>query len=142
MSGQATVDLRESSAVNTRINLVPPRDISGQVVFDGAPVLVRIGLRSTVASAMDIAQQSVSSAGAFMLRNVTASDYVFSISLGGDKSYVKSIQLGNVDLVEEGLRAPVSPMEKSGLSSVTMQEHFAATRSTTMARRCRTSRLS
>jgi hypothetical protein len=53
---------------------------------------------------MDIAPQPVSSSGAFVLRGISAGDYLFNISADLDKSYVRSIQAGSLDLLEDGLR--------------------------------------
>ena len=109
ISGQAIVDLRGVPAATARITRTPSREISSQVVFEGfsnAPDLsrVRVGLRSTVAAAMDIALQPVPSSGMVVFRDVVAGDYLFNISSNLDKSYVRSIRAGNLDLLEDGLR--------------------------------------
>jgi hypothetical protein len=110
LSGQAIADLRGAAETSTRITLAPSRELTGQVVVDGSggavPDMsrVRVGLRSTVAAAMDIAPQPVSSSGAFVLRGISAGDYLFNISADLDKSYVRSIQAGSLDLLEDGLR--------------------------------------
>jgi len=47
--------------------------------------------------------------GAFTLRNGTAGDYVVIVSPGFEKGYVKSIQLGSFDVLNDGLHAGNTP---------------------------------
>ena len=110
-SGQAVADLRGAAETNfIRIALAPSRELTGQIVVEGTTdrpadmSRIRVGLRSTVAAAMDIAPQSVSPSCAFVLRDIPAGDYLFNVSSNVDKSYVRSIQAGRLDLLENGLR--------------------------------------
>jgi hypothetical protein len=115
MSGQAIVDLRNATAGSTRITVTPARTLSGQVVVDGSPATapdlsrVRVGLRSLAAASMDIAPKSPSPTGAFSIPEVLAGDYLFNVSSTIEKSYVKSIRAGDVDLLEDGLHGTRLP---------------------------------
>jgi protocatechuate 3,4-dioxygenase beta subunit len=112
LSGQATVELGAANVTDTRIVISPVPDISGRVAIENGPGVaaldtarVQVGLNSTVATALDIKPQPVSVTGTFTLRNPTAGEYVVSVSPGIGKGYLKSIHLGNLDVLNDGLRA-------------------------------------
>ena len=90
--------------------IAPVPDVSGRVVIENRPGgaaadigRVQVGLKSTVATTLDVKPQLVSGADAFTLRNGTAGDYVVIVSPGFEKGYVKSIQLGSFDVLDDGL---------------------------------------
>jgi len=119
LSGQASLDANganaanDASTANIRIALAPVPDVSGQVVIEGRPegatdpdlARMRVGLRSTVSTALDVPQQALTATGTFTLGKIAAGDYVVSVSPGIEKGYVKSIRAGNTDILNDGLRA-------------------------------------
>ncbi len=109
LGGQVKVDLKNSSLTGIRIPVASTRVIAGQVA--GLPAAdvarVRVGLKSTAASLLDVPLQNTSN-GQFKLSNAVAGDYVVSIS-GVDEGYVKSIRLGNLDLLNDTLHAGEIP---------------------------------
>jgi hypothetical protein len=116
LSGQAIVDMADTNVANTasiRIALSPVPDLSGQVLIEGRTesandpdiARIRVGLRSTISTAMDVSPQPLSATGAFKLGNIAASDYVVNVSPGLEKGYVRSIQAGNTDILNDGLRS-------------------------------------
>ena len=116
ISGQSIVELGSANVTDARIVISPVPEVSGRVTIEsgtGAAAAdvgrVQVGLKSTVSTTMDLKPQSVSAAGAFTLRNETAGDYVVSVSPGMEKGYVKSIQLGNADILNDGFHAGNMP---------------------------------
>jgi hypothetical protein len=110
LSGQVMMDLGVANVTDARIVISPSPDISGRVTIESRPGVgdpdmgrILVGLKSTVAPALDLKPQPVSATGAFSLRNPTAGDYFVNVSPGIEKAYVKSIQLGNVDVLNDGL---------------------------------------
>jgi hypothetical protein len=110
LSGQTTVELGTANVTDARIVVSPLPDVSGRVAIENRTGIaaadmgrVQVGLKSTVATVLDIKPQPVSASGNFTLRNGTAGDYVVSVSPGIEKGYLKSIQLGNIDILNDGL---------------------------------------
>jgi protocatechuate 3,4-dioxygenase beta subunit len=116
LSGQTTVELGTANVTDARIVVSPLPDVTGRVAIENRPGIaaaemgrVQIGLKSTVATVLDIKPQPVSASGNFTLRNGTAGDYVVSVSPGIEKGYLKSIQLGNIDVLNDGLHTGTIP---------------------------------
>jgi hypothetical protein len=116
LSGQSTVELGSANVADARIVVSPLPDVFGRVAIENRPGIaaadmgrVQVSLKSTVATVLDIKPQPVSAAGTFTLRNATAGDYVVSVSPGIEKGYVKSIQLGNIDVLNDGLHTGTLP---------------------------------
>jgi protocatechuate 3,4-dioxygenase beta subunit len=116
MSGQSILELGSANLTDARILISPVPDVSGRVTIESGPGVaaaaverVKVGLKSTVSVAMDLNPQPVSAAGTFTLRNETAGDYVVTVSPGMEKGYVKSIKLGNADILNDGFHAGNMP---------------------------------
>jgi hypothetical protein len=130
---QTSVNVQGVSPSNMTLSLEPAWEIQGHVSVEGitasaAPDLSRLSVRAanTITALADALPSTPTASGMFTLKNVTSGNYVVTVppvsnmvasvtpSAQWQNAYVKSIRLGTIDVLENGLRLvspPVNPLE-------------------------------
>ena len=131
LSGQATVNLQGGNPSNVTLALAPAWEIQGRTTVENnagtaAPDLTTLKVRAanTVTSLADATADALSASGTFTLKNVTRGTYVVTVppisnlftagtaaatAPAWRNAYVKSLRLGNIDVLENGLRLDNPP---------------------------------
>jgi hypothetical protein len=119
--GQAVVDLDAADVSGVRIPVSAGPDIAGRVVVEGRRpgiadpdmAQLRVSLLSSIDPSNDVAPVTPAAVGAFTLHSVSLGDYLFNVmplsnlpssTVSGLKNaYVKSVRLGSIDILNDGL---------------------------------------
>jgi hypothetical protein len=130
---QTSVNVQGASPSNVTLSLEPAFEIQGRISIEGAaagaaPDLTKLSVRAanTITSLADAVPSTPSASGMFTLKNVTSGNYVMTVPpvsnmfstvaplAAWQNAYVKSIRLGNIDVLENGMRLvspPSTPLE-------------------------------
>ncbi len=130
---QSSVNVQGASPSDVTLSLEPAWEIQGRISVEGiaadaAPDLTRLSVRAanTITPLADALPSTPSASGMFTLKNVIGGSYVITVSPVSNifasvtpaapwqNAYVKSIRLGNIDVLENGMRLvspPVNPLE-------------------------------
>jgi len=127
------VSVQGATPSSVTLSLEPAFEIQGNIKLEGfaasaTPDLSKLSVRAanTVTALADALPSTPSASGMFALKNVTRGNYVVTVSpisnifasvappAAWQNAYVKSIRLGNIDVLENGMRLvtpPVNPLE-------------------------------
>jgi len=130
---QTSVNVQGASPSNVTLSLEPAFEIQGRISIEGAPAgaapdLTKLSVRAanTITSLADAVPSTPSASGMFTLKNVTSGNYVITVPpvsnmfstvvplAAWQNAYVKSIRLGSIDVLENGVRLvspPSTPLE-------------------------------
>jgi hypothetical protein len=130
LSGQTTINLQGTNLENVTLALAPSWEIQGRIRVEnnpsGAPPdLTTLSVRaaSTVIALADAPVSAPSASGEFTLKNMARGSYVVTVppvsklfapptaaaASAWQNAYVKSIRMGNIDVLENGLRLDNPP---------------------------------
>jgi carboxypeptidase family protein len=130
---QTAVNLQGVSPSGVSLSLEPSWQIQGRISVEGfaansTPDLTKLSVRAAnaVSALADALPSTPSASGMWMLKNVTSGSYVVTVAPVSNlfasvapappwqNAYVKSIRLGSIDVLENGLRLvspPTTPLE-------------------------------
>ena len=111
LAATLTLDVGKSNIDGLRIQMAPAANLSGRVVFDGASTSSGTPPRLSVVLVRDPELQGapspvtaiVGSNNAFTLNGIGIGDYRINIPQLPQNNYLKSIRLGAVDVLKDGL---------------------------------------
>ena len=130
---QTSVSVQGASPPNLTLSLEPSWEMQGRISVEGfaasaSPDLTRLSVRAanTITALADALPSTPSAAGMFTLKNVTSGSYVVTVppisnlaasvspAAPWQNAYVKSIRIGSIDVLENGMRLlspPTTPLE-------------------------------
>jgi len=130
---QTSVNVQGAGASSVTLSLEPAFEIQGRIRVEdfpasAAPDLTKLSVRAanTITALADALPSTPSASGVFTLRNVTSGNYIITVPpisnifstidppAPWQNAYVKSIRLGNIDVVDNGMRLvspPSTPLE-------------------------------
>jgi len=121
---QTAVNVQGASPSNVTLSLEPSWEMQGRISLEGfsanaAPDLTKLSVRatSTISALADALPSTPTASGMLTLKNVTSGNYVVTVPPVSNllqNAYIKSIRLGSVDVLENGMRLvspPTTPLE-------------------------------
>jgi hypothetical protein len=130
---QTSVNVQGASPSNLTLSLEPSWEMQGRISVEGfaagaAPDLTKLSVRAanTITPIADALPSTPSAAGMFTLKNVVGGNYMVTVPpisnfvasvnppASLQNAYVKSIRIGSIDVLENGMRLvspPVTPLE-------------------------------
>jgi protocatechuate 3,4-dioxygenase beta subunit len=102
--GRVPVDVWDKDVENVTVALGPGMSLPVQVTMDDGSSLTPAISRLSLALTGGAVAQSGPSAGTFMFSDIAPGEYRITVKELPDDTYVKSVRLGNIDVLSDGFR--------------------------------------